>query len=289
MAKRAENTCPVPNGTLLIIGGKENKGENEPENIETPDNFIRLEVLKSFIELINKKNPIIEVITTSSGEAEESFEDYRKVFQELGVSEVRHINHKARKEVMEDDMRERVNEADAFFFTGGDQLKLTSIYGGTEFLTQLKEKYIHKKIVVAGTSAGAMAMSTPMIYAGSDKKQQITGEIKVTTGLEFLKDVLIDTHFVHRGRFVRMAQVIVTNPSCIGMGIEEDTALVIRNGINVEVIGTGIVIVLEGFEITEANIDEFTEKRPLSIRNMRVHFLASGDEYTIPQLNPPHR
>ncbi|HZG99899.1 MAG TPA: cyanophycinase, partial [Flavisolibacter sp.] len=112
---------------------------------------------------------------------------------------------------------------------------------------------------------------------------------KVTTGLEFLKDVLIDTHFVHRGRFVRMAQVIVTNPSCIGMGIEEDTALVIRNGINVEVIGTGIVIVLEGFEITEANIDEFTEKRPLSIRNMRVHFLASGDEYIIPQLNPPHR
>jgi len=289
MARRTENTCPVPNGTLLVIGGKENKGEDEPENKATPDNFIRLEVLQTFRDLVKKKEPVLEVITTSSGESEESFKEYKELFTNLGFAEVRQTHHTARQELMEDPMIERVKEADAFFFTGGDQLKLTSIYGGTEWLTILKERYINDKIVIAGTSAGAMALSTPMIYAGNSKVQELAGEIRVTTGLEFLKDVLIDTHFVNRGRFVRMAQVIVTNPSCIGMGIEEDTAMIVRNGTDVEVVGTGTIIVVEGFDISEANIEDFASKRPVSIRNLKVHFLASGDTYTIQQVNPPHK
>jgi cyanophycinase len=289
MSNTKENSCPVPAGILLVIGGKENKGEDKPENMDAPENFLKLEVLEAFKSLIKKKDPIVEVITTSSGEWEESFNDYKKVFNELGITEVRHLHHNTRKEVLEDAMKERINEAHAFFFTGGDQLKLTSIYGGTELLTHLKERYINDKIVIGGTSAGAMALSTPMIYAGNDMVQQMGGEIKVTTGLEFIKDVLIDTHFVHRGRFVRMSQVIATNPSCIGVGIEEDTAFILRNGIDMEVIGTGIVIVVEGFNITEVNIEEFTSKKPISIRNLNVHFLAGGDHYTIEQVNPPHQ
>jgi cyanophycinase len=179
--------------------------------------------------------------------------------------------------------------ADAFFFTGGDQLKLTSIYGGTSFLTQLKERYINETIVIAGTSAGAMALSTPMIYAGNDEVQELGGEIKVTMGLEFLRDVCIDTHFVHRGRFIRMAQVVVTNPTCIGIGIEEDTAVVLRNGVEAEVIGTGTVIVLEGFDIAEASIDDFGGKKPITIRDLKMHILSSGNKYEIKQANPPHK
>ncbi|HYH15334.1 MAG TPA: cyanophycinase [Flavisolibacter sp.] len=283
------NHCPVPVGTLLIIGGAENKGEDEAKKKQTPSDFERMEVLKRFIKLTDKKDPIIEVITSASSEGKESFEDYRKAFEELKVKNIGHLHHEKRNEVIgNDELLDRIRQADGVFFAGGDQLKYTYLYGGTAFLTVLKERYIYEKIVVAGTSAGAMALSTPMIYAGNDEVQELGGMIKVTTGLEFLRDVCIDTHFVHRGRFIRMAQVVVTNPTCIGLGIEEDTAIVVRNGLSAEIIGTGTVIIIEGFDITEGSIQDFTNEKPVTIRDLRMHILSSGDTYKIPQLNPPH-
>jgi len=286
-AKRSE--CPTPAGTLVIIGGKENKG-GQPEKEEgKSENVIELEILKSFIGYIKKKNPVIEVITSASSEGEEAFSEYRKLFKKLDIAEVRHIHHDKREEVLNDQLTERIDQADAFFFSGGDQLKLTTLYGGTHLLTDLKNKYINSPIVIGGTSAGAMALSTPMIYAGNKEEEQISGEIKVTTGLEFLKDACIDTHFVHRGRFVRMAQVVVSNPSCIGLGIEEDTAVVVRNGLETEIIGSGTVIVMEGANISDTNFTNFSEKEAVSIRNITVHILVRGDKYLIPQTNPPHK
>ncbi|WP_345252791.1 cyanophycinase [Flaviaesturariibacter amylovorans] len=293
MAKAKEKEravhAPVPAGILLVIGGAENKGEREARRKETPSDFQRLEILKKFVELTGKENPQIEVLTTASSEGDESFQDYCTALAELNVSHIGHIHHNSRKGAINDErLVERVQNADAFFFAGGDQLKYTSIYGGTSFLAALKKRYIYDSIVVAGTSAGAMCLSTPMIYAGNDEVHELGGMIKVTTGFEFLKDVCIDTHFVHRGRVVRMAQVIVTNPNCIGIGIEEDTAIIIRNGLEGDVIGTGTIIVLEGFDITEASIEEFTSRKPITIRDLKMHILSSGDCYRIPQINPPH-
>ena len=281
----AENPSPVPQGILVIIGGKEDKGqEYEKGNNTSPP-----EILERFIKLIEKDNPVIDVISSASSEGEESFEDYRKAFEKLNVTQVNHIHHKIRKEVLKDELVDRVQKSDAFFFTGGDQLLLTSLYGGTDFLTYLKERYISEKIVIGGTSAGAMAMSTPMIYAGNKDKQQITGEIKVTTGLEFLKDVTIDTHFIDRSRFIRMAQVLASNPTCIGIGIEENTAIIVREGLNAEVIGKGVVTVIEGFSISSSNITQFSEDCPISIQDLNVHLFPSGSLYKIPQTNPPHK
>lgn len=289
MAERSISSCPIPQGVLLIIGGAENKGEGEAKKKQTPSDFERLQVLKSFIALTGKENPVIEVFTSASGQGEEYFKDYNKAFEELNISNVGHVHHNNRKEVLEDTaLMERMEKADGIFLAGGDQLKYTFKYGGTPFLTRLKERYIYENVVVAGTSAGAMAMSTPMIYAGSSEVQEIGGMIKVTTGLEFLKDVCIDTHFVQRGRFVRMAQVVFTNPTCIGMGIEEDTAVIVRNGLNVEVIGTGTIIILDGHQISEGNIEDFTSDKPISIRDLKMHILSDGDTYKIIQSNPPH-
>jgi len=289
MAKtKRKHECPTPAGILVVIGGKENKGE-QPDGEGQPENVIPLEILKDFLGYIKKKNPVVEVITTAAEAGDESFKEYRKLFKELEITGVRHIHHNSRQELLADQLTERVDAADAFFFSGGDQLKLTTIYGGTNFLSELKKRYINTPVVIGGTSAGAMAFSTPMIYAGNKDKEQIGGEIKITTGLEFIKDVCIDTHFVHRGRFVRMAQVIVTNPSCIGIGIEEDTAIVIRNGLEAEVIGSGTVIIMDGFHITNSNITEFGDKKAVGIRDLKVHLLARSDTYQIPQVNPPHR
>jgi len=282
------NDSPVPKGILVAIGGHENKGEGPEKEtqMEIPN---PLEILKIFVDLVRKENAVIEVITTASEEGAESFQDYQKVFSKLNVSQINHIHHSVRGDVLKDeDLVKRMQKADGFFFTGGDQLKLTSIYGGTDFLFKLKQRYIREKIVIGGTSAGAMALSTPMIYAGNDEVQQITGEIKITTGLELLKDVCVDTHFTDRNRFVRMAQVITSNPSCIGMGISEDTCLIIRNGHEVEVAGSGIVIILDGFHITGSNIIYFNEKAPFAVQNLKMHLLTRGDRYLIPQNNPPH-
>jgi cyanophycinase len=127
-----------------------------------------------------------------------------------------------------------------------------------------------------------------MIYAGSQEVQELGGEIKVTTGLEFLKDVCIDTHFVHRGRFVRLAQVIATNATCIGLGIEEDTAVIVQAGLEAEVIGSGTVILIEGFEISATNIQDFSDKKTISIRDLKVHILGDGDTFHIRKTNPQH-
>lgn len=289
MTESGKSRCPVPKGVLLIIGGAENKGEEDAKGKQTPSDFERLEVLKTFVKLSGKREPHIEVVTSASSEGKASFEEYRKVFSELKVASTAQIYHTSRKEVLDDTaLLERVKKADGVFFSGGDQLKLTSLYGGTPFLTLLKERYIRESIVVAGTSAGAMALSTPMIYAGNEEVQELGGMIKVTTGFEFLKDVCVDTHFVHRGRFVRMAQVIVTNPNCVGLGIEEDTAVLVRNGLDAEVLGTGTVIVMEGFDIAETNVEDFGSKKPITIRDLKVHILSSGTTYRIPQKNPPH-
>jgi len=103
-----------------------------------------------------------------------------------------------------------------------------------------------------------------------------------------LKDACIDTHFVDRGRFVRMAQVIATNPTCIGIGIEEDTAVILREGSQAQVIGSGVVIVIEGFHITNSNIVAFGSQQRISIRDLKVHLLSKGNKYEIPRHNPLH-
>jgi cyanophycinase len=286
------NNCPVPNGVLVIIGGAEAKETSEePAPQENPQHDIGMEVLSCFVKLLASEHAIVEVITTaSSDKPEESFDNYERSFKDLGVHQVNHIHHDDRGQVkLTDELKQRLSAAHGVFITGGDQLKLTAVYGGTDLLLLLKQRYIADKLVIAGTSAGAMAMSTPMIYQGVGRDEMIAGNVKVTTGLEFLRDVCIDTHFVNRGRFVRMSQVVATNPTSIGVGIEEDTALVVKNGKEAEVVGCGMVIVINGYQSHSTNIYRHGTDEPLTIRGLNVDILSVGEKFVIPELNPPHK
>ncbi|RYD51065.1 MAG: cyanophycinase [Sphingobacteriales bacterium] len=281
--------CTVPNGCLIIIGGAENK-ESAPGPDDKRPAEAKASVLSTFIEQCAKKHPRIEVVTTAGEEdVKGTFKEYKRAFESLGAGEVAHIHHDHRDEIDEQAMRDRIRKADGVFMAGGDQLRLTSIYGGTPFLTDLKKAYLFDKLTVSGTSAGAMALSTPMIFAGTGEQEMIVGGVKLTTGLEFLKDVCIDTHFVHRGRFVRMAQVIATNPASIGIGIEENTALVITEGLHARVVGTGVVIVIDGVNSRSSNITNFGEDARITVRDLNVSILAEGEQFEIPQRNPPHQ
>ncbi len=187
----------------------------------------------------------------------------------------------SRDETSERDYLERIRKCDGVLFTGGNQLRLSAFFGGTKFLSILQERYKNEPFVIAGTSAGAMAMSDTMIYQGSSSEALFKGEVKTTTGLSFIKEIIIDSHFDKRGRFGRLAQAIACNPSSIGMGLGEDTGILITEGNHLEAIGSGLVIILDGHEIRHTNIADLQDGSPISIENIIVHVMVKGNGYLL--------
>lgn len=283
-ANKRESECPTPRGILIAIGGKENKGKrpDEGSNQENNENFVELDILTCFKKELKGENPLIAVIPTASSVPEESGKDYISAFGELGLTNVRVLDIRTREDAGNPEYLKLIEQAAGVMFTGGDQLRLTAIFGGTEFLTVLKHRYTYNTIVIAGTSAGATAMSTPMIYEGTSSDGGfLKGDVRITTGLEFLQDVAIDTHFIARGRIVRMTQVIATNPGCIGIGLEEDTGIIIRDGRNLEVIGSGLIVIVDGHLSTDTNVHIVENGAPVTMRNLIIHLLGKGDQYVL--------
>jgi cyanophycinase len=128
-----------------------------------------------------------------------------------------------------------------------------------------------------------MAMSNTMIYEGNAANAHLKSAVKVTTGLAFMGNVIFDSHFDKRGRFGRLAQAVATNPSCIGIGLGEDTGLLITDGNNMEAIGSGMIIIIDGHNIRHTNIADLADGRPISVENLIVHFMAKGDQYQLAQ------
>jgi len=267
---------PTPKGKLLIIGGHEQREKNGPEHEQSPE-FI----LQRFVEELPQQGTIV-VIPTASEEPEEAAQQYVEVFTSLGIKQVEVLNVQSREQANSVEALDMLNRADGVMLTGGDQLRLTALLGGTLLLARLTERYLREPLIVAGTSAGATAMSTPMIYQGRNDAGFVKDEIHITTGLQLLRDVAIDTHFIARGRIARMAQIIATNPGCIGLGLEEDTAVLVTKGQELEVLGNGIVVLLDGHECTANTIYEVQPGEVFSIRDLRLHLLATGQRFTLP-------
>ncbi|WP_266205102.1 cyanophycinase [Pontibacter kalidii] len=282
--------APVPKGRLLAVGGSEDKGKQEklkPEQANNTD-FESEEILKFLVQELKGSNPTIAVIPTASDIPQEVGREYTRIFKELGINNVEVLDIRNREDARDPHHCEVIEKASAIYFTGGDQLRLTSILGGTRVLQLMKERFTYDDILIAGTSAGAMALSTPMIYEADTKGGFLKGDVRITTGLEFLKNVAIDTHFIERGRLVRMAQCIVTNPGCIGIGLEEDTAAYITEGRELEVVGSGLITIVDGMRLAKTNIYEIGTGEPFSAHNLCVHLLSPGEQYTIPTFDQLH-
>ncbi len=271
----------IPKGKLISIGGSEDKGTAIEPNFE-PKNYLQfLEhgILKRIISEMKGIDSHIEVITTASIIPEEVGENYIQAFGKLGCTKIGLIHIKNREDALNPEYSARVKAADGVMFTGGNQLRLTTILGGTDFLKIILNRYFDEDFVVAGTSAGAMAMSNTMIYQGSSTGALLKGEVKITTGLGFIQDVIIDSHFVTRGRFGRLAQAVASNPSCIGIGLGEDTGVVIKNGNEMEAIGSGLILIFDGHDIRHSNIADLDDMEPISIEHLVVNVLAKGNFY----------
>ena len=269
---------PRPRGRLLAIGGHEERVS--PGSTRSAKEASADFILQRFVEELPGRRTVV-VLPTASEKPEEAGQDYVTAFQALGLEQVEVLDIRSREQANDPAAVEQINRADGILFTGGDQLRLTALLGGTRVLQRLYERYLAEPIIIAGTSAGAAAMSTPMIYQGRNDAGYRKDEIHLTTGLQLLRDVAIDTHFVKRGRIVRMAQIIATNPGCIGLGLEEDTAVLVTEGRELEVLGNGLVVV-DGHNCTGNTIYEVRPGEVFSIRDLEVHLLGKGQRYTLP-------
>lgn len=273
----------IPKGKLIAIGGAEDKG-TEPEKGEVFRNnlnFFELGILKRIVSESGGFAAKIEVITTASTIPYEVGENYLNAFGKIGCTDVNLMHIRNREDAQNPEYIQRIKECDCVMFSGGNQLRLTTIFGGTRILKLLHTRYELERFVIAGTSAGAMAMSNTMIYEGNAAKAHLKGEVKITTGLGFMDQVIFDSHFEKRGRFARLAQAVSANPSCIGIGLGEDTGMLITNGNRMEAIGSGLVIIVDGHEIMHSNLADIPEGNPLSIENLKVHFCAKGNGYIV--------
>lgn len=273
----------APKGKLIIIGGAINTGSFAETQFGLPQNmnFFERGILKRITtESIKGNESRFEIMTTASLIPEKVGEEYIKAFAQLDVHDVGVLNIGSREEANNPAYAERIKQADVIIFTGGDQLRLSSIFGGTEIHRILLDKYQNSEFVIAGTSAGAAASSKNMIYQGSSKDALLKGEVKITGGLGFIDDVIVDTHFVQRGRIGRLLYAAASNPGILGIGLGEDTGLYINNN-TMEAIGSGMVILVDGRHMADTNLTDVEMGQPVSIKNMVVHVMCDGDIYDL--------
>ena len=273
-----------PKGKLIVIGGSVDRGSfsESTDDLQRNLKFFEKGILKRITTESAKDNlSQIEIITTASMIPEEVGEEYIKAFAQLDVLNVGVLNIKTREEANSEEFVERLRKADVVVFTGGDQLRLTSIFGGTTFHHLLLEKYQKEDFIISGTSAGAAASSNNMIYQGSSHEALLKGEVKITGGLGFINNVIIDTHFVQRGRIGRLMYACASNPINLGIGLGEDTGLLITNGTDMEAIGSGLVILVDGTHMRDTNLTDVAMGEPVSIENLAVHVMALGCKYDL--------
>lgn len=259
-------------GVLVIIGGNEDKtGE--------------CRILREFVALSGGRSAKIAVFTTATELPMEVGTEYKELFELLGAGEVNTIHIADRRQAIDRQVAEQIAGYTGMFFTGGDQLRLTSILGGTVIYQAIWKNYWNGG-VIGGTSAGASVMSHTMIIGGDSSETPKKATISMAEGMGLLDRVVIDQHFAQRGRINRLLAVVAQNPNVIGVGIDEDTAIKVDGDGKCSVLGSQTVTVLDGRQIVHTNISESSRFDPLAITNVVLHILPAGFGYDLEQRMP---
>ncbi|GAB3742947.1 cyanophycinase [Hymenobacter agri] len=272
----------IPLGKLIAVGGNEDKGTypNPRTRRKYYLNFFELGILKRIVLETGKLDPRIEVITTASMIPEEVGPIYTGSFAMLNCLNVGIMDIRTPEDARQPEYLERLMAADVIMFSGGNQSRLREMFGETDFMDRMMQRYYAEpNFVIAGTSAGAMAMSQHMIRGGSVPDALLKGAVKMGVGLGLLPAAIVDSHFVKRGRFGRLIESVALHPKLIGIGLGEDTGVLITEGNWVETIGSNLVIILDGHDIQHNNAAAAKKGTVLSIENVTMHVLAKGNVY----------
>lgn len=268
-----------PKGTLIPIGGNEDKGIEESELYALE--FISEGILFHVVKEAGGTDAHIVVIPTASGIPEEVGRNYVDAFTTLGCKNITVLDIRTREDSEKQTSIDLIQSANCIMFSGGNQSKITNLIGGTVIHTILSDRYQNEEgFVIAGTSAGAMVMSKEMIAGGSSKESFIKGAVSMYKGLNLIPEVIIDTHFIRRGRFGRVTEAVAKFPKLVGIGLAEDTGLIIKNNI-MKVIGSGMIIIFDARKLKHNKQKMLSEGTPMSLTNLKTHILSNGDRFHI--------
>ncbi len=256
-------------GPLIIIGGGEDR---EGERV----------ILREVARHLNGGKLVLA--TVASHQPEGYFEVYQKAFADLGIEELVELYVNDRAETLDPEKLRLLDGAAGVFFSGGDQLRISSQIGDTPIEQRVRE-IRERGGVIAGTSAGASMMSETMLVKGTSGESHKIGDLHMSPGLGLVRNVIIDQHFAERGRFGRLFGAVAHNPRELGIGIDEDTALVLQDS-HFKVVGNGCVYVADGSGVTRSNIAEARPERALSMYDIRLHVLSSGDTFDLAKRRP---
>ncbi|WP_035018131.1 cyanophycinase [Caulobacter sp. UNC358MFTsu5.1] len=260
---------PAAEGPLIIIGGHEDK---EGDKV----------ILKAVAERL--KGGRLVLATVASHAPEGYFETYQKAFAPLGVTDLVELYVDDRAEAHDPGKLALLDGAAGVFFSGGDQLRISSQIGDTPIEARIREIW-KAGGVLAGTSAGASVMSDTMMVRGASSETHRIGDLQMAPGLGLVRDAIIDQHFAERGRIGRLLGAVAQSPRVLGVGIDEDTAIVLQ-GDDFKVIGSGAVYVVDAEGVSASNVAEARAERALSIFDVRLHVLASGDGLNLTTRRP---
>jgi cyanophycinase len=255
-------------GHLVIIGGGEDKQRD-------------MAILRRFVELSGGPSAKIVVITAASAATDHMWETYERAFADLGVTRHLHLHLDSRHDANDDDHIRDLGDADGIFMTGGDQKRLLALIGGTKLDAAMHAALKLRGACIGGTSAGASAMSGHMLAQGRAELHPEKGSVSLGAGLGFLHKVVIDQHFSERQRLSRLLSVVAQNPYLQGIGIDEDTALVVERGVGIEVLGEGAVTIVDGRSMS-TNVAEIANRATPELIDVRLHLLPAGSKYALP-------
>ncbi|MEP7214248.1 MAG: cyanophycinase [Acidobacteriota bacterium] len=271
MAERIDRE--VIGGHLLVIGGAEDK-------------YNERRILKKFLSLAGDDKAEVLIVPVASDFPEFAADVYTQAFRNLGVANPRVLRATSRQDVFQANADELLDGVTGVFITGGDQMRLVSVLGGTDFANKLRQKTRETNLVLAGTSAGAAGMSTSMIVRGASDSHPHKNSVRLSPGLGFLKNVIIDQHFSERGRISRLITAVSYNPYNLGVGIDENTAIIINSDGVLEVFGAGSATIVDGSQITYNEIAEVDDNQPFSVCGVQLHILRDGLIYDVLQRHP---
>ena len=260
-------------GNLMIIGGAEDK-------------YNERRLLRKFVALAGESEARILIVPVASDYPEFSADVYTQTFRNLGLQHVKVLRATSRQAVIDANAEELLADVTGVFISGGDQMRLVSMLGGTEFARLLEDRARHSPIVLAGSSAGAAGMSASMIVRGVAESHPSKNTVRISPGLGILRNIIIDQHFSERGRLSRLITAVSYNPRQLGLGIDENTAVVISHDGTLEVNGHGTVTIVDGSRINYNDIAEVEDTQPFAVTGVQLHILRDGLRYDITHRAP---
>jgi cyanophycinase len=270
-----------PKGTLLIVGGDAIYGETFSDSSMTKNQFPQFEILKELLPE-NKRQRHVEVLSTSTEVPPEMQNAYNEVFEKAGYTSCGYINILNKDGSRKPEYEKRIADSDTILLSGTDQLGIPSLIGGTRIEDIIRDKFFHdENFIITGFNAGAIALTDIMILGSGKEEKLLARDLKTSSGLGLLMNCIIDIQFVKKGRFGRLAHAVTMNPAELGIGLGDDAALVIRNGNEATSCGEGIVVLIDGKNITQTNITDELDGTTVYVENLSVHILGKNCKFLL--------